>query len=169
MKDEKVYRKKLLGRPMRKIIWAFALIFLVGLCWFLIKLPFERVPLFVAAVAILAVVAVCLVVSVVFYVRMRRWPIVTGVVDEVVLDDEDSQPTTVAKIRFATDGGEHVLEWGLSSFGDWYEGCEPDVAEMLAKDRERYEGCRVPVFCSPKNPDKSFPILRDIEKDESEE
>ena len=166
MKDEKEYRRKLLGRPMKKIIWAFSLVLLVGLCWFLIKLPFENVPLFIAALAILAVLAICLAVSITFYVRMRRWPIVTGEIDEVVLDAEDSQPTTVAKIRFtAADGGEHVLEWGISSFGDWYEGCEPDVDEMLKKDRERYEGGRVPVFCSPKKPEKSFPILRDVEKD----
>ena len=69
-----------------------------------------------------------------------HWAITVGSIDEVILEKEDAQPNTTARIRYKdTNGKEHIFEKDLSVYGDDEEGNEVefeylDVVEVDGKE-----------------------------------
>ena len=167
--NEKQYRKRVFRRDLLKNI-AIILVSLIGLilAWALVYiLPdfMER-----ASVAIATLISIPLLIliylCIVWFIRIKIWPVTMGFIEEVLLEDEDTAPFVYAKTLFtASDGQEHILKVVLEAYGDYEEGCEPELQKLLEKHLSKYEKCRVPVFYSLRNPQKSIVILDDGQKE----
>ena len=168
LSNEKQYRKRVFRRDLLKDT-CIILVSLVGLtlAWSLVYiLPdfMRRVSIAIAnivSIPLLVIIYLC----VVWFIRVKIWPVTMGFIDEVLLEDQDSAPFVYAKTLFtASDGQEHTLKVVLEAYGDYEEGCEPELQKLLEKHSSKYEKCRVPVFYSLRDPQKSIVILDDAEK-----
>ncbi|MBQ6660031.1 MAG: DUF3592 domain-containing protein [Lachnospiraceae bacterium] len=167
MEKENEYRKMVFRRSIRyDIVLLLVLIAAVGGTWLVASVVSFLKTFFVVLAILFSVLFVGFVALLInYHIKVRTWPIAAGTVEEVYLDDPSGQPTSSARVRYEDkDGNEYVREWGVSSYGDWEDGCEQKVAEMLQADRDRFEGAGGPVFYSSKNPDKCLIMLEDFTK-----
>ena len=106
----------------------------------------------------------------VFYMAVRMYHIAgfaetIGTIRNVRLLDPTGDPYTVADIVFNSgqSGHTHTAVCTLRHYGDYTEGCEPELEKMLDEDRQ-YIGCQVPVLYQKNNPGTSIVYPEDIQK-----
>ena len=168
LSNEKQYRKRVFRRDLLKDT-CIILVSLVGLtlAWSLVYiLPdfMRRVSVAIAtliSIPLLILIYLCIV----WFIRIKIWPVTMGYIEEVLLEDEDAAPFVFARTVFkGDDGEEHTLKIVLEAYGDYEEGCEPELQKLLQKHSSKYGKCRVPLFYSLRDPQKSIVILTDAEK-----
>lgn len=165
MDNEKEYRKKKLRKELKSdvvVVAVFSLV--VAFFW---TLSFYVPPVLCYMLRILAIVfslplVISFLVSIMSIHRKMHWAITVGSIDEVILEKEDAQPNTTARIRYKdTNGKEHIFEKDLSVYGDDEEGNEERLRKMHEEDRKKYEGKKVPVYFRPKHPKHCQVMLED--------
>ena len=73
-----------------------------------------------------------------------------------------NQPYTEAHIIFKTkDNMEHECRFTIGHYGDYEEGIEPELENMLQSDKELFMKKKVPVFYSPKDVNRCIVYLED--------
>ena len=98
-------------------------------------------------------------------IRVRRWPLTEGTVEEVFLDDKSPLPMVFARVTYdVDDGSRQQLQIVLSAYGDYEDGCEPKLQKMLSENKEKYENTTIPVFYSPADPKKGIVVLQEAKK-----
>ncbi|MBR5425919.1 MAG: hypothetical protein IK106_05300 [Clostridiales bacterium] len=172
MLDDKAYRKKVLKRERVKnfLLIAVCLIAVILASVVAIVVPDSVRRVFNIVLVLIAIPSFLIIyLCVRWFAQVKRWPLAMGTVDEIGLDNEEDSPETVAKIRFVSDDGvEHVVPYTLSHYGDYVEGCEPELQKMLEQDKEKYAKADVPLFYSPRQPDLILLMLQDAEKKASD-
>lgn len=160
------YRKEALRREIRKDIPLTAVVLsaLIFLCVLALVMPEYIRSVFLVAAALFAIpLFIILDITVMTIWRKKKWAVSIGSIDEVFLVDEESCPATVAKIRYlSSDGRECIHEHQIQGWGDYEEGCEDKVKQMLAEDKKKYENKILPVFYNPENPVRCLVMTEDI-------
>lgn len=176
MDNEKEYRKSVLRRECKQDIAVIAVIAVLALIIALLWLVGSLMPdplhiiLQILAFVFALPLAIALINSLMTIHRKKHWSLAMGTIAEVFLEDDDSTPTTTARIRYRTsDGREQTWEQTLSTYGDYEEGCEAKVEAMLEEDRKKYENRSVPVFYWPKRPDFCLVMMKDLIEDSMED
>ena len=91
-----------------------------------------------------------------------KWNLVEGIIEDVTLVNDFNQPYTEAHIIFKTkDNMEHECRFIIGHYGDYEEGIEPELENMLQSDKELFMKKKVPVFYSPKDVNRSIVYLED--------
>lgn len=91
-----------------------------------------------------------------------KWNLVEGIIEDVTLHNDFDQPCTEAYIMFKTkDNAEHKCIFTIRHYGDYEEGIEPELEEMLQEDKELFMKKKVPVFYSPIDVNKCMVYLKD--------
>ena len=71
-----------------------------------------------------------------------------------------NQPYTEAHIIFKTkDNMEHECRFIIGHYGDYEEGIEPALENMLQSDKKLFMKKKVPVFYSPKDVNRCICLL----------
>lgn len=165
MDNEKEYRKKKLRIELKQdiAIVSVSVLFVVFL-WILAfhVHSFLRTVLMIAAIIYVIPLVIFISISIMMLHRKKHWSITVGSIEEIILEREDAQPNTTARIRYTdTNGKEHISERELSTYGDDEEGNEEALRAMLEKDRNKYEGKQVPVYFWPAHPEQCLVMLED--------
>lgn len=85
-----------------------------------------------------------------------------GIIEDVTLVNDFNQPYTEAHIIFKTkDNMEHECRFTIGHYGDYEEGIEPELENMLQSDKELFMKKKVPVFYSPKDVNRCIVYLED--------
>ena len=88
--------------------------------------------------------------------------LVEGIIEDVTLVNDFNQPYTEAHIIFKTkDNMEHECRFTIGHYGDYEEGIEPELENMLQSDKELFMKKKVPVFYSPKDVNRCIVYLED--------
>ena len=91
-----------------------------------------------------------------------KWNLVEGIIEDVTLVNDFNQPYTEAHIIFKTkDNMEHECRFTIGHYGDYEEGIEPELENMLQSDKELFMKKKVPVFYSPKDVNRCIVYLED--------
>lgn len=91
-----------------------------------------------------------------------KWNLVEGIIEDVTLVNDFNQPYTEAHIIFKTkDNMEHECCFTIGHYGDYEEGIEPELENMLQSDKELFMKKKVPVFYSPKDVNRCIVYLED--------
>ena len=65
-----------------------------------------------------------------------KWNVVEGIIKDVTLVNDFNQPYTEAHIIFKTkDNMEHECRFTIGHYGDYEEGIEPELENMLQSDQ----------------------------------
>ncbi|MBO4688356.1 MAG: hypothetical protein J5636_07565 [Clostridiales bacterium] len=172
MENEQEIRKKVFRRESKRCIaiMAVAILALVFIWSFVFRVPASaRIVFLIVTILFTGSVANAIFLPGQHLYRLKRWSLTTGVVTEVVLEDEETYPHTVAKIRYAAeDGHDYLYSRDISNYGDWNKDCGPEVEKMLKEDQTKYTGGKFLVFYSPKKPDKGIVMLEDYINEKSE-
>ena len=85
-----------------------------------------------------------------------------GIIEDVTLVNDFNQPYTEAHIIFKKkDNMEHECRFTIGHYGDYEEGIEPELENMLQSDKELFMKKKVPVFYSPKDVNRCIVYLED--------
>lgn len=91
-----------------------------------------------------------------------KWNLVEGIIEDVTLVNDFNQPYTEAHIIFKTkDNMEHECRFMIGHYGDYEEGIEPELENMLQSDKELFMKKKVPVFYSLKDVNRCIVYLED--------
>ena len=91
-----------------------------------------------------------------------KWNLVEGIIEDVTLVNDFNQPYTEAHIIFKTkDNMEHECRFTIGHYGDYEEGIEPELENMLQSDKELFMKKKVPVFYSPEDVNRCIVYLED--------
>ena len=84
------------------------------------------------------------------------------IIEDVTLVNDFNQPYTEAHIIFKTkDNMEHECRFTIGHYGDYEEGIEPELENMLQSDKKLFMKKKVPVFYSPKDVNRCIVYLED--------
>ena len=68
-----------------------------------------------------------------------KWNLVEGIIEDVTLVNDFNQPYTEAHIIFKTkDNMEHECRFTIGHYGDYEEGIEPELENMLQSDKKLF-------------------------------
>ena len=91
-----------------------------------------------------------------------KWNLVEGIIEDVTLVNDFNQPYTEAHIIFKTkDNMEHECCFTIGHYGDYEEGIEPELENMLQSDKELFMKKKVLAFYSPKDVNRCIVYLED--------
>lgn len=91
-----------------------------------------------------------------------KWNLVEGIIEDVTLVNDFNQPYTEAHIIFKTkDNMEHECRFIIGHYGDYEEGIEPELENMLQSDKELFMKKKVLAFYSPKDVNRCIVYLED--------
>ena len=155
MDNEKEYRKSVLRRECKQDIAVIAVLALIiALLWLVGSIMPDPLHIILQILAFVFALplAIALITSIMTIHRKKHWSLAKGTIAEVFLEDDDSTPTTTARIRYRTS-----------------EGCEAKVEAMLDEDRKKYENRSVPLFYWPKRPDFCLVMMKDLIEDSMED
>ena len=173
MENEKQIRKRLFRRDLKKEL-LLMLVSIGGLVllWCLVyALPGSVRRAMTAFATIFSIpLLIMLYMCISWLIRVRRWPLTEGTVEEVFLDDKSPLPMVFARVTYdVDDGSRQQLQIVLSAYGDYEDGCEPKLQKMLSENKEKYENTTIPVFYSPADPKKGIVVLQEAKKIERED
>lgn len=168
MENEKQIRKRLFRRDLKKelLLMLVSIGGLVLLWWLVYALPGSVRRAMTAAATIFSIpLLIMLYMCISWLIRVRRWPLTEGTVEEVFLDDKSPLPMVFARVTYdVDDGSRQQLQIVLSAYGDYEDGCEPKLQKMLSENKEKYENTKIPVFYSPADPKKGIVVLQEAKK-----
>ena len=160
------YRKTVLRRTCKKdlLMMAVTLAILILLFGLVVVLPeFPRYIIFIIFILYAIFFVIIWDISIMTMWRLKRWSITIGTIVEVFLEDEEQSPTSTAKISFlASDGKEYIHEQAIQCYGDYEEGCEEKVRNMIEEDKKQYENKQVHVFYHPSSPERCLVMMDDL-------
>ena len=91
-----------------------------------------------------------------------KWNLVEGIIEDVTLVNDFNQPYTEVHIIFKTkDNMEHECCFTIGHYGDYEEGIEPELENMLQSDKELFMKKKVLAFYSPKDVNRCIVYLED--------
>ena len=150
--DEKTYRKKTYLTMLKHCLIAAVFLALPGLLGFLYHRLFW--------LGILAVIPI--LYAVIHGWKLLTWKLTIGTVTDVTLDHAEDDPCTGADVLYEDEEGrEHKGYFTISHYGDYEEGCEPFLKEMLRKDTEGFKGRKIRVFYNRRHPEKMISYTDD--------
>ncbi len=151
--SEHEYKHKVLKRTFRRCLIVVVIIAIPGIIlgifnrWLLLFTLLSFIPVLYLADRVLMLI---------------KWNFVIGIIEDVTLLNDYDQPCTEAHIIFLTkDKAEHECVFTIRHYGDYEEGIEPWLENMLQKDRELFLKKKVPIFYSPKDVNKCMAYLED--------
>ena len=98
------------------------------------------------------------------FFRIIKWNLVEGIIEDVTLFNDFDQPCIEAHITFKTkDHIKHECLLTIEHYGDYEEGIEPELENMLQKDKELFMKKKIPVFYSPKDVKRYMVYLEDAQ------
>ncbi len=147
------YKCKVLKRTIKRCIIAVIIMAIPGIIigifnrWLLLFVIFAIIPIIYLADKFFMII---------------KWNLVEGIIEDVTLLNDFDQPCTEAHIMFKTkDNDEHECVFTIGHYGDYEEGIEPELKNMLQKDKELFIKKEVPVFYSSKDVNKCMVYLED--------
>lgn len=150
------YKKRILLRTVRRALITAAALAALPLA-LSVFLPRARVLALGALVPLL-------------YLLVRAYHIsayaeTLGVIRDVQLINADDDPATAAAIVFTDIDTGHECETSrtITHYGDYVEGCEDELAAMLAEDRKKI-GMLVPVLYFRQNPGTNIIYMEDMQE-----
>ncbi len=162
------YRRKVLRRTYKKDLRIFAVavaVLALLLVLAVVLPPFMRFLFWILLILFLIPLVLMCDLCVMTFLRLKRWDVAIGSIDEVYLEDEDQTPTIIAKISYKTsDGKIFIHEHDIQCYGDYEEGCEDTVRNMIEEDKKKYENKQVPLFYCPSNPEHCLVMMEDLER-----
>ena len=151
--NEQEYKSKVLKRTFKRCIIAAIILAVPGVIagffnkWLLLLALFALVPIIYLANR---------------YYIIIKWYLTEGIIEDVTLYNDFIQPCTQAHIIFKTrDNTEHEYLYTIGHYGDYEEGIEPELENMLQSDKETYMKKKIPVFYSPKDVSRCIVYLED--------
>ena len=153
IQGEHKYKSKVLKRTCKRCMIAVIITAIPGI----IAGLFNR-WLFLAS--LFAIIPIIYLVNRFFVII--KWNLVEGIIEDVTLVNDFNQPYTEAHIIFKTkDNMEHECRFMIGHYGDYEEGIEPELENMLQSDKELFMKKKVPVFYSPKDVNRCIVYLED--------
>ena len=147
------YKSKVLKRTCKRCMIAVIITAIPGI----IAGLFNRWLFLAALFAIIPIIYLVNRFSVII-----KWNLVEGIIEDVTLVNDFNQPYTEAHIIFKTkDNMEHECRFTIGHYGDYEEGIEPELENMLQSDKELFMKKKVPVFYSPKDVNRCIVYLED--------
>lgn len=151
--DGHKYKNKVLKRTFKRCMITVIIIAISGI----IAGLFYR---WLFLVALFAFIPIIYLVNRVFIII--KWNLVEGIIEDVTLTNDYDQPYTEAHIIFKTkDNIEHECLFTIGHYGDYEEGIEPELDNMLQNDKELFIKKKIPVFYSPKDVNRCMVYLED--------
>lgn len=151
--SEHEYKRKVLKRTFRRCLIAVVIMAIPGI----ILGVFNR---WLLLFTLLSFIPVLYLVDRVHMII--KWNLVIGIIEDVTLLNDHDQPCTEAHIIFLTkDKAKHECVFTIGHYGDYEEGIEPWLENMLQKDRELFLKKKIPIFYSPKDVNKCMAYLED--------
>ena len=128
--DGHKYKNKVLKRTFKRCMITVIIIAISGI----IAGLFYR---WLFLVALFAFIPIIYLVNRVFMII--KWNLVEGIIEDVTLTNDYDQPYTEAHIIFKTkDNIEHECLFTIGHYGDYEEGIEPELDNMLQSDKELF-------------------------------
>ena len=151
--NEHKYKSKVLKRTFKRCMIAVVIMAILG-----IIAGFFNSWLFL--VALFAIIPIIYLVN--RFLMIIKWNLVEGIIEDVTLVNDFDQPYTEAHIIFKTkDNIEHECLFTIGHYGDYEEGIEPELENMLQNDKELFMKKKIPVFYSPKDVNRCMVYLED--------
>ncbi len=96
------------------------------------------------------------------FFMLIKWNLVEGIIEDVTLYNNFDQPYTEAHIIFRTeDNIEHECLLTIGHYGDYEEGIEPELENMLQRDKNLFMKKKIPVFYFTKDVNRCMVYLED--------
>lgn len=153
--NEQKYKSKVLKRTAKRCMIAALIMTIPGI----IAGFFNRWLLLIILVAIIPIIYFAN-----RFFKIIKWNLVEGSIEDVTLFNDFDQPCTEAHITFkANDNMEHECILTIEHYGDYEEGIEPELENMLQKDKELFMKKKIPVFYSPKDVNRYMVYLEDAQ------
>ena len=151
--NEHKYKSKLLKRTFKRCMIAVIIMAILGIIAGLFNSWLFLVALF-------AIIPIIYLVN--RFLKIIKWNLVEGIIEDVTLVNDFDQPYTEAHIIFKTkDNIEHECFFTIGHYGDYEEGIEPELENMLQNDKELFMKKKIPVFYSPKDVNRCIVYLED--------
>lgn len=151
--NEHKYKSKVLKRTFTRCMIAVIIMAILGIIAGLFNSWLFLVILF-------AIIPIIYLVNRFFMII--KWNLVEGIIEDVTLVNDFDQPYTEAHIIFTTkDNIEHECLFTIGHYGDYEEGIEPELENMLQNDKELFMKKKIPVFYSPKDVNRCMVYLED--------
>ena len=151
--NEHKYKSKLLKRTFKRCMIAVIIMAILGIIAGLFNSWLFLVALF-------AIIPIIYLVN--RFLMIIKWNLVEGIIEDVTLVNDFDQPCTEAHIIFKTkDNIEHECLFTIGHYGDYEEGIEPELENMLQNDKELFMKKKIPVFYSPKDVNRCMVYLED--------
>lgn len=151
--NEHKYKSKLLKRTFKRCMIAVIIMAILGIIAGLFNSWLFLVALF-------AIIPIIYLVN--RFLMIIKWNLVEGIIEDVTLVNDFDQPYTEAHIIFKTkDNIEHECLFTIGHYGDYEEGIEPELENMLQNDKELFMKKKIPVFYSPKDVNRCIVYLED--------
>lgn len=153
--NEQKYKSKVLKRTVKRCMTAALMMAIPGM----IAGFFNRWLLLITLVAIIPIIYFAN-----RFFRIIKWNLVEGIIEDVTLFNDFDQPCIEAHITFKTkDHIKHECLLTIEHYGDYEEGIEPELENMLQKDKELFMKKKIPVFYSPKDVKRYMVYLEDAQ------
>ena len=153
--NEQKYKSKVLKRTLKRCMIAALIMAIPGM----IVGFFYRWLLLITLVAIIPIIYFAN-----RFFRIIKWNLVEGIIEDVTLFNDFDQPCIEAHITFKTkDHIKHECLLTIEHYGDYEEGIEPELENMLQKDKELFMKKKIPVFYSPKDVKRYMVYLEDAQ------
>ena len=151
--NEHKYKSKVLKRTFKRCMIAVIIMAILGIIAGLFNSWLFLVALF-------AIIPISYLVN--RFLMIIKWNLVEGIIEDVTLVNDFDQPYTEAHIIFKTkDNIEHECLFTIGHYGDYEEGIEPELENMLQNDKELFMKKKIPVFYSPKDVNRCIVYLED--------
>ena len=151
--NEHKYKSKVLKRTFKRCMIAVIIMAILGIIAGLFNSWLFLVALF-------AIIPIIYLVN--RFLMIIKWNLVEGIIEDVTLVNDFDQPCTEAHIIFKTkDNIEHECLFTIGHYGDYEEGIEPELENMLQNDKELFMKKKIPVFYSPKDVNRCMVYLED--------
>lgn len=148
------YRKKVLKRTFKRCLITMVIMAIPGIVMSIIN---RWLILFV----LISIIPIIYLIK--QFIKITKWDLSDGTIEDVTLYNDFDQPCTEAHINFMTeDNVNHECVFTIGHYGDYEEGIEPELENMLHKDREQFMKKQVPVFYDPCDINNCMVYLEDV-------
>lgn len=153
--NEQKYKSRVLKRTVKRCMIAALIMAIPGI----IACFFNRRFLLITLVSVIPIIYFAN-----RFFRIIKWNLVEGIIEDVTLFNDFDKPCIEAHITFKTkDHIKHECLLTIEHYGDYEEGIEPELENMLQEDKKLFMKKKIPVFYSAKDVNRYMVYLEDAQ------